>query len=106
MKLKALFAGLALVISVSVFAADADKGGLKDGVDAKVKAAIEAAEKANEAVPTGFEWRDSKKQLEEAIAAANDDDNDKAKKLAAKVEAAAENGVKQAETSKDAGPRF
>lgn len=106
MKLKALFAGLALVMSVSVFAADADKGGLKDSVDAEVKAAIEAAEKANKAVPTGFEWRDSKTQLDEAIAAANDGDNDKAKKLAATVEAAAENGAKQAEAAKNAGPHF
>ncbi len=104
MKLQTLFTALALSVATSAFAAD--EVALKDGVDAKVKAAIEAAQKANSDVPTGFEWRDSSKQLEDAIKAANDGDNDKAKKLAATVQAAAENGVKQAETSKNAGPRF
>ncbi|EIJ32766.1 hypothetical protein [Thiothrix nivea] len=104
MKLKTLFTALALSIATSAFAAD--KATLKDGVDAEVKAAIEAAQKANSDVPTGFAWRDSGKQLEDAIKAANGGDNDKAKNLAAEVKTAAENGVKQAEAGKSAGPRF
>lgn len=106
MKLTALFAGLALVASASVFAAGADKVTLKDSVDAAVKADIEAAEKANKDVPSGFEWRDSKQELEAAIEAANDGDNDKAGQLAETVSKAAENGMKQAETAKNAGPHF
>lgn len=105
MKIKALFAATALVFATSAFAAD--KPTLKDGVDADVKAAIEAAQASNKAAnEVGFGWRDSKKQLEGAIKAANDGDNKKATKLANQVKLAGEMGLKQAEKAKTAGPRF
>lgn len=106
MKLKALFAALALSLATSAFAAD-EKPTLKDSVDAEVKEAVEAAQAANkEAEEIGFAWRDSSKQIEEAIKAANEGENDKAKELAAMVMNAVEQGKKQAELAKDAGPRL
>lgn len=102
MKIKALFAAVVLTFSTAAFAED-----LKDSVDADVKAAIEAAQASNKAAAeAGFEWRDSGKEIKGAIEAANEGDNDKAMKLANKVKMAGEEGLKQAEKAKNAGPRF
>lgn len=102
MKIKALFAAVVLTFSSAAFAED-----LKDGVDADVKAAIEAAQASNKAAKeAGFEWRDSGKEIKGAIKAANEGDNKKAMKLASKVKMAGEMGLKQAEKAKNAGPRF
>lgn len=123
MKLKALFAAVTLSLMTSIAFAGSHGGDatLKDDVDAEVKAAIESALAANEkAVEANFEWlwaspvrgmwkgskQTNSKILVQAIEMANNGENDKAKSLAAFIETAANEGLKQAELSKNAGPRF
>lgn len=117
MNFKALLAALALSLMASVaFAAEekkaeakADAVELKAGVDADVKAAIEAAKTANDAAKKAkFEWywggKPASKHLEDAIKAANDGKTEDAMKIAKLVELAGVQGQEQAEKSKTAGP--
>jgi hypothetical protein len=127
MKLNVLFISLALSFAVTgAFAADHkkvaeakpvaaaakdDKVALKDNADPEVKAAIEAADKANSAAKkAGFEWfmkdKSMSEHLQDAIKASNDGDKETALKLAKKVEAAGTAGLDQAEKAKTAGPTF
>lgn len=134
MKLKALFTSLALSLLVSVaFAADKkahdakpaeakaadsksaegkkeDKVALKDDASAELKAAYEAAEKENKAVPKGFEWfwddMTASEQLEAGVKAANEGKDEDAMKIFKKVEAAAKASQEQAEKAKTAAPRI
>lgn len=132
MKLNVLFTSLVLAIAVtgahaaddkkaadakpaeaSAKPADAakDKVALKEGADADVKAAIEAAETANSAAKkAGYEWfwkdKPASDHLQDAIKAANDGKKEDAIKLAKKVEAAGNAGIKQAEVAKTTTPRI
>jgi hypothetical protein len=134
MKLNVLFISLALSFAVSgAFAAghkkaethakpaetsakpaDAskdDKAVLKADAAPEVKAAIEAADKADSAAKkAGFEWfvkdKTMSDYLQDAIKASNDGDKETALKLAKKVEAAGTAGLDQAEKAKTAGPTF
>lgn len=119
MKLKVFLAGLALCMSTSAFAADAPT--LKEGVDASVKTAIEAALEANKAAkeadvewiwanPVADIWEKtrglmtSSRILEQAIELANDGKNDAAIKAANYIENAAKQGLEQAKLVSKAGP--
>lgn len=139
MKLKALFTSLALSLLVSVaFAADdkkaddakpaeakaadskpaegkkeekkEEKVALKDGASDELKAAYEAAEKENAAVPKGFGWfwgdMTASQQLEAGVKAANDGKDEDAMKIFKKVAAAGKTAQEQAEAAKTAAPRF
>ena len=135
MNLKALFAAVALSVMASTAwaaddkkpadakpaeakAADAkpaeaakaeEKVTLKADADADVKAAIDAAQAANDAAKkAGFEWnwggKSASKQLEDAIKAANAGKKEDALKIAKAVETAGKQGQEQAEKAKTAGP--
>ncbi|MEZ5448881.1 MAG: hypothetical protein R3E95_21825 [Thiolinea sp.] len=113
MKIKVLFATLALCVAMPVFAEEAPT--LKDDVDADTKAAIEAAMEANKvaqgthsewiwAQPTDDMWsgslQDNTQILNQAITMANEGKIEEAKKTAAFVEMAAKQGALQAEARK------
>ncbi|MEZ5448880.1 MAG: hypothetical protein R3E95_21830 [Thiolinea sp.] len=119
MKIKALLAILALSATTTAFAADAPT--LKDDVDADTKAAIEAAIAANEAAQgVHFEWiwarpvhdmwsgklQDNGEILTQAITMANEGKTEEAKKAAAFVEMAAQQGLKQSTLMDKAGPEL
>lgn len=130
MNLKALFAAVALsVMAATTWAADdkkaaeakpaeakaadakpaEEKVALKADADADVKAAIDAAQTANDAAKkAGFEWfmsgKPAGKLLEDAIKAANDGKKEDALKIAKAVENAGKQGQEQAEKAKTAGP--
>lgn len=135
MKLKALFTSLALSLLVSVaFAADdkkaddakpaeakaadskpaegkkEEKVALKDSASDELKAAYEAAEKENAAVPKGFGWfwgdKSASEQLADGVKAANEGKDEDAMKIFKKVAAAGKTAQEQAEAAKTAAPRF
>ena len=84
------------VLAMPAVAADAD-------VDSAIAEAAAAIEKANS---VGFAWRDSRKILKEAKAAAADGDREKALALADQARFQGEAGYAQYEANKDAGPTF
>ncbi len=119
MKLKTLLLAMSVSFAVSTHAAE--KPVLKEGIDAEVKAVIEAAQAANKAATeanTQWVWADpvdglwegtlrfNSEILDQAIVMANEGKLAEAKKTAAFIEMAATNGVKQAELAKSAGPKF
>lgn len=112
MKITALLTSLALSLMVSgAFAEEKAAAELKADADAEVKAAIEAAHAANEvASKAGFEWfwdeKSASEHLQDAINAANEDDNEKALKLAKAVENAGNRAQEQAEMAKNVEPRI
>jgi hypothetical protein len=126
MLLKALFISVALVVSASPsFAAEpakadaapaaaakkVEKVELKADAAPEVKAALEAAGAANQAVvKAGFEWFMKEKSmsdlLQDAIKLANEDKTEDALKLAKTISKAAEAGMKQAEAAKTVAPRL
>jgi hypothetical protein len=84
---------------------------LNDSVSAELKAAIDAADKANQAsAKAGFEWfwsdKSGSEHVQEAIKLANAGDDKKALQLAKLVELAGKQGLEQAEKSKKAKPDF
>ncbi len=88
-----------------------EKPTLSSSAKPETKAAITAAETANNAAKAaGFEWfwgtKSASKHLEDAIKAANKGDDAAAVKLAKKIELAGIEGQKQAEVAKTAGPKF
>ncbi|HHC74477.1 MAG TPA: SoxXA-binding protein [Thiothrix sp.] len=100
MKFNVLFASLLLALSTQAFAEDA----AKTADPAAAITAAEAAHKAAQAV--GFEWRDTAKMIKSAKEAAKAGDAEKAIKLANAAKLQGDMGVKQAETAKNAEPRF
>jgi hypothetical protein len=99
MKLKALFAALAIAMTAN-FATAEDKA-------ADPAAAIAAAEEARKAAAdAGFEWRDTGKMIEDAQKAADAGEADKAIQIAEAAKLQGEMGLKQAELAKTAAPRF
>ena len=84
---------------------------LNDNVSAELKAAIEAADKANKAsAKVGFEWfwsdKSGTEHVQEAITLANAGEDKKAMQVAKLVELAGKQGLEQAEKSKKAKPDF
>lgn len=117
MKIKTLFAAMTLCVATSASAGDAPT--LKDGVDAGVKAAIEAAQAANKEAkgmdvewwwlnPVNELWSGSKQTnshiIDQAITLANEGKNDEAKKAADFIATSAKSAVEQAQSAKNAGP--
>ena len=79
----------------------------KSSIDPAVQTAIDEAIAANKkADELGFQWRDAGKFIEEAKAAAEAGDNEKALALANKAKTQGELGYEQAMSEKNAGPRF
>lgn len=88
-----------------------EKVTLSSSAKPETKAAITAAETANNAAKAaGFEWywgnKSTSKHLQDAIKAANNGDDAAAVKLAKKIELAGIQGQAQAEAAKTAGPKF
>jgi len=81
--------------------------GLPALADGHVAKAIDGAKTAyNEAVSTGFAWRDTGKMIKAAEKAAADGDEEKALDLAAKAKAQAEAAIAQAAREANAAPRI
>jgi hypothetical protein len=81
--------------------------GLPAMADGHVAKAIEGAKMAyDEAVNTGFAWRDTGKMIKAAEKAAADGDQEKALDLAAKAKAQAEAAIAQAAREANAAPRI
>ncbi len=88
-----------------------EKTTLSSSAKPETKAAITAAETANNAAKAaGFEWywgnKATSKHLQDAIKAANNGDDAAAVKLAKQIELAGIQGQAQAEAAKTAGPKF
>lgn len=95
MKLKLILVALTLSFSSISIASDSAEDAIK---------MAKAAQK--EASALGFEWRDMRKNIKKAEAAAAKGNNKKAIKLAKIVSGQLEAIRKQAELAKNAGPNF